>query len=131
MYTCTHGCSAVHTCKSYMLVYYADLTCPGDPVYTYTGNRCPNVCGLPVNSIWCASTADRDGCACPAGGYRGAGMSCVPPADCGCSDPSDGSYHMVRLDGESVDHKLGMRKVYDSVCMPPAYMRAYVCLQHI
>lgn len=78
-----------------MVVLYllSDVTCEGDTQYSFTGDKCPNVCGLPGNRC---SKKNRDGCACATGKYKNGNRGrCVDVTACGCTDQSDGSYHQV------------------------------------
>lgn len=73
---------------------FVELSCPSsDLSYTFSGPKCPQVCGLPESR--CGET-NEDGCACASGLYRSVD-SCVSGSECGCPDPSDGSYYPVSL----------------------------------
>lgn len=70
-----------------------DLDCSGSSTeYAYNGEKCPAVCGLPTDR--CTQTV-RDGCHCATGLFRNGATDCVAETACGCSDPVDGTYHMV------------------------------------
>ncbi|XP_067936858.1 zonadhesin-like [Watersipora subatra] len=73
--------------------YFAELTCRGDTVYSFYGDTCPLVCGGRETDR-CEET-NRDGCECQDGLYRDGNTGCVEAQDCGCKDPTDGSYHMI------------------------------------
>lgn len=70
------------------------LTCPAsNSNYAFDGGNCPRVCGLPDDRCL---EKNEDGCECNANQYRD-GNACVTSELCGCSDPTDGSYHSVSL----------------------------------
>lgn len=71
--------------------YQAVLTCPAGEQYSYTGPRCPEVCGLDTSR--CAEQ-DVEGCVCASGTTREAN-TCVNPSQCGCSDRVTGIYYQV------------------------------------
>ena len=78
----------------YTCCIFIELTCTSNLIYDFSGEKCPDVCGLPVDRC---SQSDREGCRCQDGYFRDGSASCVLEPDCGCSDPVTGSYYMVSI----------------------------------
>lgn len=75
--------------------YIIALTCSGtNTEYTFSGEKCPAVCGLPDERC---TQVDREGCHCQTGTIRDGATGCLAQEACGCSDPQDGTYYQVKI----------------------------------